>query len=106
MSVSKFELGRSSSSSLSMSMSLMLADMSMASAVTALCEQKDLPQSAVSSSESSTWVSLPEERTAVLMMLPKMELHWKKKKKIPKNLMTIASGSDPSILASLQKEKR
>ena len=37
----------------------------------------------------------------VLMVFPKMELHWKKKKNIPKNLTTIGSGSTLSIAASL-----
>ena len=37
----------------------------------------------------------------VLMMFPRMELHWKKKKKMPKNLTTTCSGSDPSRPANL-----
>ena len=35
-------------------------------------------------------------RPAVLIMFPMMELHWKKKKKIPKNLTT--QGSELSLL--------
>ena len=46
------------------------------------------------------------ERTEVLIMLPKMELHWKKKKKMPKNLTTMGSGSIPSREAYLKQISR
>ena len=62
-------------------------------------EQYSLPQAIMSSSERFESV-LP--KTAVVIRLPKMFLHWKKKKKMPKNLTTIASGSDPSSLANLK----
>ncbi len=39
------------------------------------------------------------------MMLPMIELHWKKKKKIPKNLTTMGSASKPSMAASLATTK-
>ena len=38
----------------------------------------------------------------VLIICPTMELHWKKKKKIPKNFTTTDSGSIPSSTASLK----
>merc|ERR1711892_392425 len=60
------------------------------------------PHLAMSASLTSVYSEvLPEERTDVLMMFPRIELHWKKKKKIPKNLTTTGSGSDPSRPANL-----
>ena len=50
--------------------------------------------------------SNPVERTAVLMRLPRMELHWKKKKNTPKNFAITASArpSSPSRAANLRNE--
>ena len=44
--------------------------------------------------------SNPVDKTAVLMRLPRMELHWKKKKKRPKNFAITASTSPSSSSAA------
>ena len=44
--------------------------------------------------------SNPVDKTAVLMRLPSMELHWKKKKKTPKNFAITASTSPSSPKAT------
>ena len=62
--------------------------------------QYSLPQTIISSSERFESVD-PFDKTAVVIKLPRILLHWKKKKKMPKKRTTIASGSEPSSLANL-----